>query len=217
MKWRWFYFIAGLAVMSFGVSMTIKGKEVGTAPWDVLHVGLHDKFGLSIGTWSILIGLLIVVSTSLYLKEWPKLATWLNMFLCGTFIDFFNWVLPDTNVLVLEVLYFVAGVVVMSVGCAFYIAPNLGTGPRDTIMMLIVEKFGGSIRMARFLMEIFAATLGWLLGGPIGVGTVFIALCSGYFIQAAFPFFQKLLEKRIAQSDIHSIPEIQKEALAKEL
>lgn len=212
MRWRWLYFIVGLAVMSLGVSMTIKGKEIGTSPWDVLHIGLHNKFGLTIGTWSIMIGLLIIVSTSLYLKRWPRLATWLNMLLCGLFIDFFNWILPDTDVFILQALYFMTGIVVMSVGCAFYITPNLGAGPRDTIMMLIVEKFGGSIRVARFLMETFAAILGWILGGPVGIGTVIIALCSGYFIQAAFPFFKKSLEKRIAEQELPPT-----ETLAKEM
>lgn len=63
--WRWAFFVVGMVIMSLGITMSIKGKIVGTSPWDVLHVGLFQNFGLTIGTWSIVTGLLIVVSTSI--------------------------------------------------------------------------------------------------------------------------------------------------------
>mgnify|MGYP003194562555 CR=1 FL=1 len=183
--------------MSLGISLIIEGKALGVSPWDVLHVGLYKQIGLSVGSWTIISGLCIVLITTLYLKEWPKIATWLNMLLIGSFVDLFTWILPNSNSLPLDIFYFLTGLFVMSIGCAMYISPRLGAGPRDTVMMIIVEKFGGSIRMARFLTETIVAILGWLLGGPIGVGTVIIALFTGYIIQPALPFFEKLLAKRI--------------------
>ena len=183
--------------MSLGISLIIEGKALGVSPWDVLHVGLYKQIGLSVGSWTIISGLCIVLITTLYLKEWPKIATWLNMLLIGSFVDLFTWILPNSKSLPLDIFYFLTGLFVMSIGCAMYISPRLGAGPRDTVMMIIVEKFGGSIRMARFLTETIVAILGWLLGGPIGVGTVIIALFTGYIIQPALPFFEKLLAKRI--------------------
>lgn len=88
----------------------------------------------------------------------------------------------------------------MSVGCALYISANVGAGPRDTIMMIIVEQFGGSVRLARTIMEVFAATAGWLLGGPVGVGTVILALGTGQIIQWALPFFRNKLEQLVGES-----------------
>jgi len=216
LKWRWLFFVVGIAVMSFGVAMTIKGKVVGTAPWDVLHIGLFQRLGLSVGSWGIILGLCIILSTSLILKEWPKITTWINMLLCGLFIDLFNWLLPTTDVLIYEIAYFIFGVIILGVGCALYISPNLGAGPRDTIMILIVEKLGGSIRMARLTMESVAAIIGWLLGGPVGIGTIIIALCSGYIIQAALPYFQRLLEKKIAGPEYDKISSKHTKPLAKE-
>ena len=195
-KWRWTFFFIGLATMSLGITMTIKGKIIGTSPWDVLHIGMFKQLGLTIGTWSIIIGLMIILSTSLYLKEWPKLATWLNMLLVGTFIDFFNWLLPSTTMFPLEITYFIVGLFVMSTGCALYISANLGAGPRDTIMMIIASK-GFSVRTGRTIMELFAVTTGWLLGGPVGVGTIILALGSGHIIQWTLPKFRHQLEKRI--------------------
>lgn len=195
--WQWGFFLGGLIVMAFGITLTIKGKVIGTSPWDVLHIGLFNQFGLSIGTWSILTGLIIICATSLYLKRWPPLATWLNMLLIGSFIDVFNWLLPDTHVFIGQFAYFIAGFFIMSIGCALYISANLGAGPRDTVMMIIVEHFGGSVRMGRTIMEVFAAATGWLLGGPVGMGTVILALGTGYVIQWALPRFRNLLQHQI--------------------
>ena len=196
-KWRWLFFLTGLLVMSFGVTMTIKGSIIGTGPWDVLHIGLFKQFGLSIGTWSILIGFFIIIATSIYLREWPRIGTWLNMALVGTFIDLFNWLLPETDSFAWAVVYFLVGFVVHGVGCGLYISAELGAGPRDSVMMIIVEKFGGSVRLARAIMEVSAATIGWLLGGPVGFGTVILALGTGYIIQPSLHHFRRKLHSII--------------------
>ncbi|MGN7476945.1 YczE/YyaS/YitT family protein [Solibacillus silvestris] len=198
-KWQWGSFFTGLIVMALGVTMTIKGNVVGTAPWDVLHIGLFKQFGLTIGSWSILMGLFIISATSLYLKRIPKLATILNMLLIGSFIDFFNWLLPEATIFMFEIAYFTAGFFVMSAGCALYIAASLGEGPRDTVMMIIASK-GYSVKTGRMVMEVFAASAGWLLGGPVGVGTVILALGTGYIIQPSLFFFRRKLEEIIGES-----------------
>ena len=197
-KWQWGGFFAGLIVMSFGITMTIKGNIVGTSPWDVLHIGLFKQFGFSIGTWSILMGLFIICATSLYLKQLPKLATILNMLLIGTFIDIFNWFLPGANVFIWELSYFIVGFFVMSIGCGLYIAASLGAGPRDTVMMIIASK-GYSVKTGRMVMEIFAAIAGYLLGGPVGIGTIILALGTGYIIQPSLFYFKRKLEHIIGE------------------
>lgn len=196
LMWRWTFYFTGILTMSLGITLTIKGKALGTSPWDVLHIGMFKQFGLSIGSWSILIGLLIIITTSIYLKKWPRLATWLNMLLIGLFIDIYNFILPNTNVFIGSFAYFVAGFFVMSIGCGLYISAGLGTGPRDTIMMIIASK-GYSVRVGRMIMEIGAVTLGFLLGGPVGVGTIVLALGTGYVIQPSLQFFQKRLQRKI--------------------
>ena len=195
--WQWGFFLGGLMVMSLGITMTIKGKAIGTSPWDVLHIGLYNQLGLTIGSWSIITGLLIILLTSLYLRQLPRIGTWLNMLLIGSFIDFFNWLLPNTTVFMWEFAYFISGFFVMSIGCALYISGDLGAGPRDTIMMIIASK-GYSVQTGRTAMEGFAVVSGWLLGGPVGVGTVILALGTGYVIQWALPKFRRALQNRIA-------------------
>lgn len=197
-KWQWGSFFVGMMIMALGITMTIKGNVVGTAPWDVFHIGLYKQIGLTIGSWSILTGLTIIIGTSIYLKRIPKLATFLNMLFIGSFIDLFNWLLPETNIFVLELAYFTAGFFVMSIGCALYIAASLGEGPRDTIMMIIASK-GYSVKTGRLVMEVFATGAGWSLGGPVGFGTVVLALGTGYVIQPSLFFFKRKLEEIIGE------------------
>ncbi|CAM5194414.1 Membrane protein YczE OS=Ureibacillus acetophenoni OX=614649 GN=SAMN05877842_10626 PE=4 SV=1 [Ureibacillus acetophenoni] len=197
-SWRWAFFLVGIIVLSLGISMVIKGA-VGTSAWDVLHIALFENFGLTIGTWNIITGLLVITFTSIMAKSLPKMGTWINMVMCGVFIDFFYWLLPVAPSLIIQIIYFLLGILVLGFGCGMYIAPNLGAGPRDSLMMLIVEKFGGSIKVARMSIELAVALIGWILGGPLGVGTVIIAICSGYVVQFSLPYCRKMLLKAIGE------------------
>ncbi|MFC5541725.1 MAG: YitT family protein [Bacilli bacterium] len=198
-SWRWGFYIAGLIIMALGIAMVIKGEEIGVNAWDVLHIALYKTIGLSIGSWVIITGLIIVAFTSLMYKSFPKIGTWLNMLLTGVFIDFFYWLLPEAENFFFQLIYFLIGIFVLSFGTGMYISPNLGSGPRDGLMMWIVEKLGGSIKVARMSIELIVAVIGWILGGPFGIGTVIIAVGSGYIVQFALPYFQKLLLKCIGE------------------
>ncbi|GKV67366.1 MULTISPECIES: YczE/YyaS/YitT family protein [Sporosarcina] len=193
LAWRWIFFVGGMMIMSLGISLTIKGQRFGIGPWDVLHVGLFQNIGLTIGSWSILTGLLIVTVSSLALKEWPRWGTWLNMLVIGLFIDFFNWLLPDVTSVAAQSICFVLGVLVMAYGVGIYVSPNLGAGPRDSLMLLLVDKLGWSLRTARTTIEAIVTLVGFLLGGPVGIGTLFVVLFIGQFIQIAMPQCKKLL------------------------
>ena len=200
--WRWAFFLFGLLVMALGVTMTIKGHRLGVGPWDVLHIGLFKKFGLTIGTWNVLAGLIIITTTAIILKRLPKIGTWLNLILIGAFIDMFNWLIPEIETLGAQTVIFMLGVVVMSYGAGIYVSPNVGAGPRDSLMLVIVDKFGISLRRARTIIEILAAIAGWLLGGPVGIGTVIVAIVIGQIVQYALPQSRALLMKIIGETDI---------------
>lgn len=192
---RWFFFFAGLMVMGLGVALTIKGQRFGVGSWDVLHIGLFEKIGLSIGLWSIIMGIIIITISSIGLREFPKIGTFMNMLFVGLFIDFFNWLLPDPSTFSVQLFAFVLGVVLLAIGCGIYISANLGAGPRDTLMLLAVRKLNFSITAARTVMEVGVAVAGFLLGGPIGIGTVFMAFGLGPVIQVSLGYSQKVLDK----------------------
>ena len=193
--WRSAFFIVGVIVLSLGVTLIIKGGKIGVGSWDVLHIGLADTFGLTIGTWSIIMGLIILAVDGVIRKRLPQMGTYLDMFLSGIFIDIFNFWIPDTDEIMVQVGSFIVGVILFSFGCGMYMVANLGIGPRDTLMLLLTQKLGWSFGKSRTIMEVTVAVIGVLLGGPLGVGTVIMAFTLGPIIQRAFEINQKIYKR----------------------
>jgi uncharacterized membrane protein YczE len=202
-KWvlRWSVFILGLLVLAFGIALTIKGKFLGIGPWDVFHYGLFTKFGFTIGTWSIISGLLLLFISSVFNKAWPQIGSFLNMMLLGLFIDLFNWMLPSIDNLAGATIAFIIGVVLMGYGIGLYVSADFGAGPRDSFMLLIVEKMGWSIPLVRNGIEIIVFLIGWMLGGPVGIGTLFIAFGLGPILGFSIPQCKKLMAYFLNQKD----------------
>lgn len=198
---RWLYYMLGLIILAFGVALTIKGQMWGLGSWDVLHYGLYLTFGLTVGSWAIIVGIIIVLVTSIYTREWPRLGVYVNLFLVGTFIDIFLFLLPDVEGVLLHSIVYVLGVLVLAFGIATYISPNLGAGPRDTLMLIISDTFNLRISTARNVMELFAAVSGFLLGGPVFIGTLFIVLFLGRLIEWMLPYTRGILVQFLGEED----------------
>ncbi|QFF97866.1 YitT family protein [Psychrobacillus glaciei] len=206
--WRCLFFIGGVILMALGISMTIKGQRFGIGPWDVFHVGLFKHLGLSIGLWAILTGIIITLVTMIGTKRWPQLGTWLNILFIGSFIDVFNWLLPDVTSFIGQLIIFLIGVIVIGIGVGVYVAPNVGAGPRDSLMLLIIKKTGWSIKNVRTALEVIVGLVGWALGGPVGIGTVIIAVLLGQLVHYTLPMSQKFLFQICG----YTIPYIKKSA-----
>lgn len=197
MYYRWLFFLVGMMVLGLGISMTIKGDRLGIGPWDVLHVGLYQHFGLTIGSWAIIAGFVLISITSIARRRWPQFGTLLNMVLIGLFIDLFNFLIPDIHSMAGQILIFTAGIFVMGYGVGLYVAPKMGAGPRDDLMLILVQRTGFSVSVIRTAIEVTVAVLGWLLGGPIGIGTVLIALFLGRIVQLSLVQCESLLKRLI--------------------
>ena len=190
--WRWLFFLAGIVVLSLGIALTIKGQMLGVGSWDVLHIGLANHLGLTVGTWSIILGLIILAIDGYLSKRIPKLGTYLDMFLTGIFMDLFLMVLPDAHGWLEQSVAFIFGLILLGFGCGMYMVANIGVGPRDTLMLLLVQRVGWSVTRARTTMEVSVAIIGFLLGGPVGVGTIFMAFGLGPIVQWALKLNEKL-------------------------
>jgi len=101
-----------------------------------------------------------------------------------------------------QTVFFVAGVVIMGLGVGVYVAPNMGAGPRDSIMILIVEKTGWTVKRVRTGIELIVAIVGWMLGGPIGFGTVFIAIILGQIVHITLPMASRWLNRCINEMEV---------------
>ena len=190
--WRCIFFISGIIVLSLGIALTIKGQKLGVGSWDVLHIGLQKNLGLTVGMWSIILGLIILAIDTVFTKRLPKIGTYLDMFLSGIFIDIFLYVLPDANGWIEQTIAFMLGIILLGVGCGMYMVANLGVGPRDTLMLLFVHRLGWTVTRARTTMEVSVAVVGVILGGPFGVGTLLMAFGLGPIVQWALKWNEKL-------------------------
>jgi uncharacterized protein len=198
---RWSFFVFGLIVLALGVALTIEGELLGIGPWDVLHYGLFLQMGLTIGSWSILIGFLLLSISSIAMKKRPKIGAFLNMLLLGLFIDFFIWLLPSIDSFKGAIFAFILGIVLIGYGIGLYVSADLGSGPRDGMMILIVDKTGWSIQWVRNGMEILVLILGWALGGPVGIGTVIIAFFLGPIVGISLPQCKTLLQYLLVKKE----------------
>lgn len=193
---RYAMFMLGLLIMAFGIAMMIEAN-LGVAPWDTFHIGLQKTFGLTIGTWSQIVGLVIIFSSYVIGKIKPTIGMFLNMFFFGLFIDMFMWLgwIPKGESLAERIVCFAAGLLIYTLGTGMYLSPRLGAGPRDSFMLALNDRLGWSIQKVRLGIEITVTILGFLLGGPVSVGTLITALAIGPLIQRFIPMWERLMQK----------------------
>jgi uncharacterized membrane protein YczE len=182
---RIFQLVLGLAAFALGEALIVRAA-LGVIPWDVLHQGLVHQLGLTIGQWSILVGV-VVLLLWVPLRERPGVGTVVNVLSIGLFLDLFLSLLAAPAVLWLRVAYLAVGIVLNGLATAAYIGARLGPGPRDGLMTGLVRRTGGSVRVVRTAIEVGVVVVGWLLGGNLGIGTVVFALAIGPVIHLSLP------------------------------
>ena len=187
---RFLSLIFGLFLYSLGIVLSIRAN-IGYAPWEVFHVGLAQKTGISIGTASIFVGVAIV-GIIVVLGEKIGLGTLLNMVLIGVFIDliFMLNVIPKQEKLVFGILMLIIGLFVISIGSFFYIKAAFGAGPRDSLMVVLNRKTHLPVGVCRSTIELTVTVIGWILGGMVGIGTVISVIAIGFIIQLTFALFR---------------------------
>src|SRR5699024_11755054 len=136
---RWFFFFFGIMIVGLGIALTIKGQRFGVGSWDVLHIGLFKSIGLSIGLWSIIVGVIIITVSSIGLREFPKFGTFMNMLFVGLFIDLFNWLIPDPQTFSIQFFDFILVVMLLAVGCGICIYAVVGAGLCNSFMLVAVD------------------------------------------------------------------------------
>jgi uncharacterized membrane protein YczE len=158
---------------------------LGLDPWDVLHQGLSRTFGLGIGTWAILISLVVLVAWW-PLRQRPGVGTVTNAILVGVVIDVILSLTHPPHALWARVALLVGGVIGNGIATGLYIGAGLGPGPRDGLSIGIAAR-GHSMRVVRTGIEATVLATGVLLGGTVGIGTVLYALLIGPITHLTIP------------------------------
>ena len=183
----------GLFIFGIGDSLLIV-SDLGNAPWSVLAQGISLRTPLSVGEATFLISGIVLILW-IPLKEKPGFGTLANILIVATAIDIGIENIPHPNNFSLELLYVVAGIVLVGAGSALYITCGLGPGPRDGWMTSLHKRTGIPVGRVRLMIEVFVLICGALLGGRVGLGTALFALFIGYSVATSFGVVARLTQK----------------------
>jgi uncharacterized membrane protein YczE len=186
---RFTQLFVGLILYGVSASLLVIGGH-GLVPWDVLHQGLQRQTGIAIGTWSIIVGVVVLLFW-IPLREKPGVGTLANAIMIGATIDVTLWLVPDAHGTVLRWGCCIVGVLVNGIATGMYIGASLGPGPRDGLMTGLARRTGQSLRVVRTAIEVTVLAIGWFLGGTVGVGTVIYLLAIGPLAHIFVPFFAR--------------------------
>lgn len=176
--------IVGLVLFGIGIAMMLQ-SDWGLPPWDVLHQGLAEEFGLTVGVWSIIISFVVLLAW-IPLHERFGIGTILNAIVIGVVIDVAAPAIPTPDSLFWVITLNLSGIALIGLASGMYIGANLGPGPRDGLMTAIARR-GLSIRLTRWGIEIVVLIVGIALGGTFGIGTIAFALLIGPIVQFFLP------------------------------
>ncbi|MFH8801467.1 YitT family protein [Streptomyces sp. NPDC017936] len=177
----------GLALYGASSALLVEAG-LGLEPWNVLHQGLAERTGLTIGVVSIVVGAAVLLLW-IPLRQRPGLGTVSNVFVVGIAMDGALALVPEAHSLAVRVPLLLAGVVLNGAATGLYIAAGFGPGPRDGLMTGLHRRTGRSIRLMRTAVEVAVVVTGFALGGTIGVGTLLYAVSIGPLAQVFLRVF----------------------------
>ena len=177
--------LIGLFLFGIAIAMMVRAG-IGVAPWDVLTQGINQQTGLSFGLLTVLIGA-VVLLLWIPIRQKPGVGTVLNVLLIGPSADVGLAFIPQQHEPVLQGLLYTGGLVLLAIATGLYIGARLGPGPRDGLMTGMNKRWGWKIWIVRTGIEVTVLSIGWLLGGQVGIGTLAFALLIGPMVGVTLP------------------------------
>jgi len=177
----------GLIIFTAGDYMVIQAG-IGLPPWDCLSIGLSRRILITRGQASIAVSLFILF-LDILMKEQIGIGTLLDTVICGCFLDLFTWIgfIPVQKSLPAGILIFVIAMYIMAFGQFLYMDAGLCCGPRDSFLIGVGKRMRKiPIGMVEVMIMAVVLLAGWLLGGPMGIGTLLGAAGLGLVMQTVF-------------------------------
>ncbi|MBQ5709148.1 MAG: hypothetical protein IIV62_04235 [Anaerotignum sp.] len=174
----------GLFIFSIGVYLTIQAN-IGLAPWDCLSMGVSARVGYSYGIVHTAISIIILI-IDILLKEKIGYGTILDALLVGNYVDWIGYLklVPVSDNVAVSCAMVIIGLLIMGYGQYFYMAAAQGCGPRDSLLIALGKRFPRTpIGVVQTFMVGIALLIGWLLGGPVGIGTIISVFGMGSALQ----------------------------------
>ncbi|KZD51581.1 MULTISPECIES: YczE/YyaS/YitT family protein [Bacillus cereus group] len=199
---KYVLYVLGILILTLGISFTIQ-SDLGTSPFDALLVGLSLNVGLTVGSWEIIIALLLICCNSILQRQRPEFLGLLTAFITGVGIDM--WIFLLHNLITPELWYskfvcFGLGLVIIGLGTATYLHTNFAPIPVDRLTLIIQELTRTNIFISRTFIYLLFLIMAMILNGPIGVGTLLTVCLGGIILNYFMPFTKKGLNRILTLS-----------------
>ncbi|WHY65095.1 YitT family protein [Neobacillus sp. SuZ13] len=196
-KAKYVVYVLGILLLTLGISLTIK-SDLGTSPFDAVLVGLSKNVGLTVGSWEIIIALILIGCNSFLKRQRPEVLGLLTAVITGIGIDM--WLFLLHNLIAPELwsskgICFGIGIVVIGLGTATYLHTNFAPIPVDRLTLIIQELTRTNIFFSRTFIYLVFLIMAMILDGPIGVGTLITVCLGGGILNYFMPFTEKVLDR----------------------
>jgi uncharacterized membrane protein YczE len=181
--------VGGLTALGVGEGFLVQ-SQWGASPWTVFAQGLVRHAHISLG-WATALISCVALLVWFPLRQRPGFGTIANLVIIAYVLDLTTYVVAVPHANWLKVLYVVSAVLCNGIGTAFYLTCNLGPGPRDGLMTGLHNRLHLSVVYVRLSLEVVILTIGWLLGGTVGVATAFFAATIGFTIGASLKVIER--------------------------
>jgi hypothetical protein len=172
-----FFLCFGLILFGLGEGLLVV-SSTGASPWTVLAQGISLNIGLSIGTITLVLSI-AVLFLWIFLNQKPGIGTILNALIIALMIDLCIKFVPTPENFMTQISLAIVAVITVGLGGGIYLVANLGPGPRDGLMVGLQQKTNLPIAVVRVIIEITVVSIGWYLGGVVGIGTLLFAFGIG--------------------------------------
>lgn len=190
---------ASLVLLGIGCGINIV-TSLGADPITVFYDGLSKATGLSVGITASILNAILVVVVFCIKRKYINVGTLIYLFVLGTFIDFGIWIYNCLGVPKLFFPRFIAsliGCLICFIGLGGYMSIDIGVDPWTALAIIISEKTSKSFRLIKVVLDIITLILGWIMGGTVGIITLFCAVVGGPVIQKSAELLDKILDKML--------------------
>lgn len=189
-------YVLGILLLTLGISFTIQ-SNLGTSPFDALLVGLSINVGLTVGSWEVILALILIGCNAILAKQRPEFLGLITAFITGIGIDM--WLFLLHNLLTSEMWFskticFGIGLIIIGLGTATYLQTNFAPIPVDRLTLVVQQLTGKSILFARTSIYLLFLLLAMLFNGPIGVGTLLTVSLGGLILNFFMPITKRLID-----------------------
>lgn len=197
---KYIFYGLGILILSLGISLTIQ-SGLGTSPFDALLVGLSKEIGLTVGSWEVLISVILLICNAILTRKKPILLGLITAFITGIGIDLWLFVVKNTiylNALLSKLICFGIGLMLIGLGTAIYLQTKFASTPIDHLTLIIRDLSKRTILFSRTLVYALFLVLAIIFKGPIGIGTLLTVCLGGMILHVFMPIVEKhfLLKNR---------------------